>query len=532
MAALDGFSENPASKWSVALGVLTVLAVGVGVVLYTLRRKELLGSSLEDFITARNTSGPLAIGWSMFASAVGSWVILTPAPFGSFGGIITALTYGVATAIPLLFIGFWGTSIRKQFPDVLSFSDFARKQFGVVTQVMVVLISLLNMAIFATAEYTGVYTLFSTYVGMGDSAAAIVLILAFTTLGYTTYGGLRVSILTDQLQGSAALLLTVVAAITLAATFSKESVEESLEGTNFTPSFEVNEFVTGAYVVGYSTMFTLPLSLTCATIFSEAWWARAWAATDEKALKKGALFGAVITFLVVTFWGMVGVLVAWSGIPAPDFNLVAFYPFLLDRDSLLVDSGIAVLMVLLATIMAEGVIDSLMNGIGASVSGALDSYLTEEQAKKHSLSIGRACVVVLNIPIIIVSLQQYDILSLFLLGNMITICCFFPLFLGFFPNVQFLQRNMSDWIFPVNFVGSLIILAVYGAIDFGSVGEGLKFAFWLNANYEYEYFLVAILGTVFWTGILLVISEVFGLGNEKASMEVVDAKVAEKTDDI
>uniref|UniRef100_A0A7S3PNX7 Na+/proline symporter n=1 Tax=Aplanochytrium stocchinoi TaxID=215587 RepID=A0A7S3PNX7_9STRA len=511
LETLPGFSDSAAAKASVALGALVIVFIGLYVVLYSLKYHNTANATLEEFLTARNSSGWIAIGWSMFASAVGSWVILTPAQFGSFGGVITVLTYGFATGIPILLTGYWGANLREKFPDILSFSDFAVKQYGPVTQVCVVLLSLLNMAIFATAEYTGVYTLYSDYVGLGDNALFIVVLLAITTMSYTTYGGLKVSIITDKVQGIAAALITVVAAIFLAANFSQEKVNEGLSG-NQTGTFEVNEFVTGAYEVGYATMFTLPLSLICATIFSEAWWARAWASADEKALKKGALFGALLTFVVVSFWGSVGVLVAWAGLPITDFNLVAFIPFTLGSTNSLVDSAIGVLILLLATIMAEGVIDSLMNGLGASVNGALEPYLEG----KNSLLIGRIVVVIINIPMVAVSLKKVDLLQLFLLGNMTTICAFFPLFLGFFPKVDIFQRNLTDYLFPLNFLGTILIIGVYGSANLGSFSDGLHFAFLGNIFYEYEYFLVALLGTVFLTTILMtiheVITRVFGNG--------------------
>ncbi len=42
---------------------------------------------------------------------------------------------------------------------------------------------------------------------------------------------------------------------------------------------------------GMASIATLPISLICASIFSEVAWARCWAAASDKVLKRGATYG-------------------------------------------------------------------------------------------------------------------------------------------------------------------------------------------------------------------------------------------------
>lgn len=71
-------------------------------------------------------------------------------------------------------------------------------RFGRVSQVIVIIISLLNMCIALLAEYSAMGSLFSDYVG--SSQLPIIIYMGVLTMAYTAYGGLRVSILTDRVQ--------------------------------------------------------------------------------------------------------------------------------------------------------------------------------------------------------------------------------------------------------------------------------------------------------------------------------------------
>lgn len=44
---------------------------------------------------------------------------------------------------------------------------------------------------------------------------------------------------------------------------------------------------------GMASIATLPISLICASIFSEVAWARCWASASDKVLKLGALYGTI-----------------------------------------------------------------------------------------------------------------------------------------------------------------------------------------------------------------------------------------------
>merc|ERR1712045_506061 len=76
---------------------------------------------------------------------------------------------------------------------------------------------------------------------------------------------------------------------------------------------------------------------------------------------------------------------------------------------------------------AEGGVDSLQNGIVATISSTL--------LKGKSLWATRLAVLVVNVPLAILGATPLvnNVLNLFLMSNMLTVCCFVPFILAFWP---------------------------------------------------------------------------------------------------
>ena len=72
------------------------------------------------------------------------------------------------------------------------------QRFGRVFSIWVAALMLLNMGIAMTAEYTAVGDLFELVIG--TNRVPIVVIIGVVSMLYTAYGGLYVSIITDQWQ--------------------------------------------------------------------------------------------------------------------------------------------------------------------------------------------------------------------------------------------------------------------------------------------------------------------------------------------
>lgn len=73
------------------------------------------------------------------------------------------------------------------------------------------------MAIFMLSEFVTIGTLFGVYVG--SVGYPIIIVVGLLTLSYTTFGGLLVSVATDQIQGIMSIVLLLVITIYLGVTF-------------------------------------------------------------------------------------------------------------------------------------------------------------------------------------------------------------------------------------------------------------------------------------------------------------------------
>ncbi|KAL4441843.1 hypothetical protein ABPG77_003759 [Micractinium sp. CCAP 211/92] len=424
-------SGYQALVWSLT-GVLLAAFAGFAMVYAWVRRRRLAGSikfNQEEFITARRQVGAIRIGWSFFAGALGAWVISGPPSYTASGygygaGAIGLVFYSLSSGLPVIMVAFAGDLIRRKVPHVLSLTDFMGWRFGYVAKSYVVLLCMFNMAIATLAEYTTIGTLFGVY--LGSKAYAITITVGLLTMVYTAYGGLFISIITDQVQGIAVCLLFTICVIYMAADF-RHDLPKPFPGDccsagadgSFCPENPLGFCLSGKNTIGYSSIFVMPASLFTATVFSEAMWQRAWASADKRALVRGSILGCTGIVLVVFFVGLCGILAAWAGLitDSTDTNLY----FLAALGAVGADNHISkwigVVVMLLAVGMNMSAIDSLQNGLGAAISSHF--------LKGRPVMWTRAAVLLINVPLIVLGARpgglDLKVLDLFLIANMI--CC-------------------------------------------------------------------------------------------------------------
>lgn len=181
------------------------------------KRRAAVAETTETFVTARGTQHWGRIGWSFYAGAVGAWVVATPGNYAYFGGIIGVVSYAVSSGIPILMIAFFGEQMTASVPHVYSMADYVGWRYGPIAKTLAVLLAMFNLSIFAIAEYTTIGSLFKDFVGSVNYG--IIIVVGVLTLTYTAYGGLLVSIATDQVQGIASVLLAILLVIFVAVTY-------------------------------------------------------------------------------------------------------------------------------------------------------------------------------------------------------------------------------------------------------------------------------------------------------------------------
>eukprot|EP00960_Hanusia_phi_P059443 764166-Hanusia_phi.AAC.1 len=303
------------------------------------------------------------------------------------------------------------------------------------------------MSIFMLAEFTTVGGLFRDFVG--SVSYPIIIVVAVLTTIYTIYGGLLVSIVTDQIQGVISVILTIVVTIYVAATFRRD----------LPANFGTYEPLLGPNLSGYSSIFTMPISLAAATVFNEGMWQRVWAAEDHNALKRGGIIACVAIVFVVFIFGFGGLLAVWGGLVDYTYtnpNLYFFQLFKTDTSApnAHVENFIEVLVLVLAAVMNESAIDSLQNGLAATISSHF--------LRGKPLMWARACVLVINIIIVPFALANYSVLSIFLLGNMLGVCWFAPVIMGGIWDSELGQRVVCESSMLFGGIIAVIASTVYG----------------------------------------------------------------------
>ncbi|EGF81366.1 hypothetical protein BATDEDRAFT_34916 [Batrachochytrium dendrobatidis JAM81] len=489
MALLD----SVASKTGLALAIVISILFGAAAVLYSFFGTDQSKVDTEFFITARNTQPVHRIAWSFFAGSMGAWVLYGPAAFVSdptYGtGYLGLIAYALFTGLPLVMLAFMGTYLRKNVPHATSIASYGRWRFGTGIELLIMIIVVLNLGIALLAEYSAIGGIFQDFFGVPSWVP--ILVVGIVTMSYTATGGLYVSIVTDQWQAIMALVLFAITIIYMGVSFHGTSLPKL-------PDY------LGATTVGWQSFITLGISLISATFFSEAMWQRVWAAESERSLRIGAIIGSSMSTVVVAVFGLGSMLAYWSGRATADDNSNFGY-FLAFRDlNGYTSAAILVVVILIAVIMNESAVDSFQNAITDAVVSVFGSF-----GVKFPTMGARLLVILFNVPIMYIGTLGLSVLGVFLIGNMITTCMFFPLVAGLIPA---LNRIISSFSVCLACLFSFFSVMVYGKIMTGDISTGLLTYFY--TVYDVNAFLTASVSSIVWlvvfTGIDLAFRKLTG----------------------
>ena len=377
---------------------VAALAAALGLFTWLGLRARLADGGLDDFVTARNSQGARALGLSFLASGMGGWILFAPPEVGALVGPVALAGYALGAALPFIVFAFCGPAIRRYLPEGRSIGEFAQACYGTSVRRYVSLISVLYMLCFLTAELTAIGAITSLLSGVNGNLA--VLGVAIATLIYTTWGGLRASIVTDQWQ--AFLLIGLLAIVGFVA-------------MDRLPELQMADAPSAPVGSALGVDLTLVIAVTAANLFHQGYWQRLWSARDTSALRSGALLGGLVTIIVVAVVGGLGIATAMSGAdlgspPIPFFALLSGAPAWLTIPAL----------VLALTLVASSV-DTLQNALASLA-------VTEKQGL--SIISARWVTVLLMIPVVIVALQGVSVLRLFLIADLLCATAVIPVLMG------------------------------------------------------------------------------------------------------
>jgi len=389
------------------------------------------GSSDDFFLSARSSAGATTIALSFFASGMGAWVVYGTTEMGANPQLswLGVIGYSSSSAFPAIIISIIGPKVRKLCGEkAFGTTDFARQRYGRIMQLCIACISVFYMFIFIVAELTSISNIYGMLVGVDTQSddtkpytmGVGIMIAAFTFI-YTAIAGLPASIVTDRFQGVMMVFLVIVLMIAVTADSENRVTNAEFQlASNFT-------------LDGFMAWITLLIAILCAEMFNQGNWQRVWAAKDVPSMRKGFAIGSVMVFLLMFFFGIMGMLAYANDPEAYDtyqkYYYLAFFSLLESSPT-----GVNYLVLILVTCLAASSIDTLQNAILSVFSrDILAIPMCSKQTRSCEsvgINVSRLLLLGMNIPAVIMSAQRKDVISLFLVADLVCATAVLPLFLG------------------------------------------------------------------------------------------------------
>ena len=395
--------------------------------------------SLSNYLTAGRNVGVLSLTTSLVASALGAWILFGPASAATWGGIGSVIGYSLGTAFPMIAFIFLGTKIRKVFPKGNTLTEFIYHKFGKNLFKLILILTIFYMFIFLCAEVTAVAMLVNYISGTPLWLTATLVIVS--TLIYTLYGGLRASILTDNLQFFIILILLFISAYYL---FSLNYNYISFEVVQTNSS----HLLSSKYIPNYTAGLTFFIAVAATNLFHQGNWQRVFAAKNNEVLKKSLLFSFIIIIPIVFFMGISGIIaISIDSKVIPD---LAFFSILLKGKT----EFLSVVIIILAVSLTVSTIDTLVNAISSIVVVDGKKVYTESN-QNNFLSLSKVFIVILSFISLIIASKGYSILYLFLLADLLCCAAVFTVFYGFYQK-KIREKNSMISILLGLFLGLLL----------------------------------------------------------------------------
>ena len=375
---------------------------------------------ISNYLTANRNIELFSLTTSLVASALGAWILFGPVAAATWGGIGAVIGYAFGTAFPMIFLIYFGSKIRSEFPKGSSLIEFMRKKFGKSLFKLILLMTIFYMFIFLCAEVTAVAVLINYLSGTDLWITALIVLLA--TLTYTLYGGLRASIFTDNIQmiviGFLLLILILIISSSTGDNFSFALIKEKNP-----------QLLSSSYIPSYTAGLTFFIAVAATNLFHQGNWQRVYAAKDYNTLKSALIISFFIIIPIVFLMGFIG-MVSFSIDPSVRADLGFFTLLLKEQTEML-----SLIIIILGLALTISTVDTLVNAISSLF--VVDGKATFNLDKKTDyLKISKYFIVILSLIAFGVASKGFDILYLFLLADLFCCAFVFTVFYSFYNKVN------------------------------------------------------------------------------------------------
>ncbi|MEO1621423.1 MAG: Na+/proline symporter, partial [Cyanobacteria bacterium J06632_3] len=399
------------------LSTVVMLVAAATFVLVGVRQMGRASIDLESYMVSRNQIGGSMALATVTASALGAWILYSPVEAASvFGGLSALIGYCIASAAAVLMFVFVGPRLRQIMPYGHSLNEYVRHRFhsgdtdysethraasnggdiwGKAVYWLTVAVMLLYMFVYLAAELTAIAQTLKLVANIPLIVTSLIVITAVFI--YTTYGGLKVTILTDALQFMLIvplLLVCFMATIVLLGGF----------GPAFAPVAEnLPELLSLGNIGGLRFGATLIIAIIAAELFNQGNWQRVYACKTDETVRRSFLGSALVILPLLFLSGLLGLVAAGANLGGATglFDLLK---------SLAIPNWLTGAVVLLAIALVMSSLDTLLNGISAVFTVDL---LQISNQPKQVLFISRILTILVGLPAVIIAAQGYSVLYLF-----------------------------------------------------------------------------------------------------------------------
>ena len=392
---------------------------------------------LNNYLVANRSVGTFSLTSSLVASALGTWILFGPASAATWGGIGAVIGYSLGTAFPLFAIIFIGKIFRNSYPNAKSLIEVVRLRFGNHIFKLILILSIFYMTIFLIAEVTAVSILMNYISGVELWITALIVITS--SLFYTLYGGLRASIITDNIQF---IVFIIFLLISFSFLFSFNTNEFNFEFINKNKP----NLISKDYLPNFTSGLTFFVAVAATNLFHQGNWQRVYAAKDNNVLKKSLLFAFLIVIPIVFLMGFTGLVsVSKNSNVIPD---LAFFSILLEEEVL----TLSIIIIFLAISLTMSSIDTLINAISSLV------IVDGKKFFRHNhnyLKISKQIIIALSVIAFFVASKGLSILYLFLLADLLCCAAVLSVFYSFYSK-SFSEKTAYISI-VVGLIGGLLL---------------------------------------------------------------------------
>ena len=376
-------------------------------------------STIDAFLTARGTMGAWLSAATVFASIMGAWILFTPAEAGTWGGITAIAGYAVAQALAILLYVILGPRLRRIAPYASSLVEFVYYRFGRPMYVITLVVGVFYMAVFLSAELTGIAIAVNMVVGFPLWATA--LLIGSGTLIYTTYGGIRGSIFTDALQ-------TVIIMPALLLVFGAVVITAGGLEPIFTSVREIDaSLLSMGHLGGWEFALSLVIAIVAANLFHQGFWSRVYACKDVSVVRKSFLYAGLTIVPVVLLAGLFGLMAVGMGLL--ETPSAALFEVVLN----VAPTWVLLVLLILALALVMSSADTLINAIAAVFTVDIARFYPAIAPQKLRFC-ARILTAIISVTVVLIASRGYSVLYLFLLADLVCAAAVFPTFYGFYSS--------------------------------------------------------------------------------------------------